>query len=249
MGLRILLLLLLPLPTWAGGSAFRDGNELARAGDYPKAIAAYRGLAAQGHESASLYWNWAQVAEARGETGEALWALLRGREVEPGDAKTGREIERLREAASLDPSEIAPVPLSVAERTSRRLHLSELALLFLATSIVLHVLARRADQPRRLGVAAGIVLGLGLLAAAVPVAGSLASPTAVVVRRSAPLLDAASPNAGTLGTLRQGEVVVVLAESGGYLRVEDSSGARGWASDAEVWRLDETPESQPLQAE
>jgi hypothetical protein len=71
----------------------------------------------------------------------------------------------------------------------------------------------------------------------------LASPTAVVVRRGAPLLDAAGPTAGTLGSLREGEVVVVLEESGGYLRVEDSSGARGWASSTDAWRLDRAAEA------
>ena len=57
-------------------STFRQANDDARAGDYPKAIAGYRALAAGGIESASLYWNWAQAARARGETGVALWALL-----------------------------------------------------------------------------------------------------------------------------------------------------------------------------
>ena len=47
-------------------SGFREANDLARAGDYPKAIAVYGELAASGQESASLYWNWAQAATARG---------------------------------------------------------------------------------------------------------------------------------------------------------------------------------------
>ena len=63
---------------------FREANDLARAGDYPKAIALYGELAASGEESASLYWNWAQAATARGAQGEALWALLRARELDPG---------------------------------------------------------------------------------------------------------------------------------------------------------------------
>ena len=41
-----------------------------------------------------------------------------------------------------------------------------------------------------------------------------------------------------MGTLREGEVVPVLEASGDYLRVEDSSGARGWALAADVRRLD-----------
>src|SRR5205814_7628162 len=50
---------------------FHEAGELARAGDYPKAIAIYGRLAASGVESAPLYWNWAQAALAEGATGEA----------------------------------------------------------------------------------------------------------------------------------------------------------------------------------
>jgi Bacterial SH3 domain len=240
------LLLLLTTPVSAAGPdpsvPFRQANDAARAGDYPKAMAGYRALAARGIESASLYWNWAQVAHARGETGAALWALLRGREVEPGDTATAREIERVREAANLDLAEIAPSPLGDLRRLGRRLHLDVVALLLLAASVVLHALSRRARSPRRRGGVAVASLTAGLLVAAVPLAGALAAPTAVVLRRGAPLLDAASPTAATIGALREGEAVVVLEETADYLRVEDSAGARGWASAADAWRLDRAPQ-------
>ena len=66
------------------------------------------------------------------------------------------------------------------------------------------------------------------------VTGSFARPTGVVVRRGAPMLDAASPTAEAVGTLREGEVVPVLERSGAYVRVEDSSGVRGWAMSGDV---------------
>ena len=74
-----------------------------------------------------------------------------------------------------------------------------------------------------------------------PFAGSFARPTAAVVRRGAPLFDAASPAAEPTGSLREGEVVPVLDASGGWLRVEDSAGARGWARVSDVRRLDGAP--------
>ena len=92
---------------------------------------------------------------------------------------------------------------------------------------------------------AWVTLALGLLAAAAPAASLLARPTGAVVRRGAPLLDSASPSALPLGSLREGEVVPVLAESGVWLRVEDNAGARGWAHVADVRRLDQAPP--PLQ--
>jgi hypothetical protein len=220
---------------------FREANDLARAGDYPKAIALYGGLATSGQESASLYWNWAQAAIARGAQGEALWALLRARELDPGDRAVVRDVERLREALNLDPAEIAPEPLAAAGRVARRFRLDLVALALLALSLVAHGLVRVRSGLRAAGPLAWAALVLGLLAAAVPVAASFARPTATIVRRGAPLLDAASPTAEPTGSLREGEVVPVLEASGAWLRVEDNAGARGWAHVADARRLDAPP--------
>lgn len=225
----------------APGERFREANEAARGGDYPKAIAGYAELAASGAESASLYWNWAQAAAARGATGEALWGLLRARELEPGDAAVAREIGRVMEAANLDAAEIAPEPLAALGRWCRRLHLALAAMCLAGLSVALHGAARAWPRSRRLPGLSLSVLGLAALVGALPIAASFARPTAVVVRRGAPLLDAASPAAGSVGSLREGEVIPVLQESAGFLRVEDSSGARGWASAQDVRRLDRAP--------
>ncbi|HSD26813.1 MAG TPA: hypothetical protein VLL75_05875, partial [Vicinamibacteria bacterium] len=174
---------------------FREANDHVRAGDYPKAIALYGEIAASGQESASLYWNWAQAAAARGAQGEALWALLRARELDPGDRAVVRDVERLREALNLDPAEIAPEPLAAAGRFARRFRLDFVALVLLALSVVVHGLVHLGFGRRGGGRLAGSALALGLLAAAVPVAASFARPTAAVVRRGAPLLDSASPTA------------------------------------------------------
>jgi hypothetical protein len=220
---------------------FREANDLVRAGDYPKAIAAYGALAASGQESASLYWNWAQAATARGASGEALWALLRARELDPGDRAVVRDVERLREALNLDPAEIAPEPLAAAARFSRRFRLDLLGAALVVLSVLAHGFGRLRSGPRWPFSMAGAALALGLLSAAVPIVGSYARPTAVVVRRGAPLVDAASPSAEATGSLREGEVVPVLEASGEWLRVEDNAGARGWAHAADVRRLDAPP--------
>ncbi len=224
------------------GERFRTAGDLLKSGDAPKAIAAYRALAAEGHESASLCWNWAQAASARGDRGEALWALLRAREVDPGDAAVLREIETTRRALSLDPAELAPDPLAPLSRVARRFHLGLLALALAGLSLVLHALWRAAPTSRWPGTAAWVCLTCALVAAAVPLAGAASRPAAVVVGRAPRLLDAASPAGRVLTTLREGEVVPVLEDGGGYLRVEDSSGARGWASAADVRRLDRPPQ-------
>jgi hypothetical protein len=222
-------------------ASFRAANEQARSGDYPKALAGYAELARSGGESASLYWNWGQAASARGASGEALWALMRARELEPGDRAVARDIERLRESLNLDPAEIAPEPLAAVARSARRFRLDVLAVLLLGLSVAAHALARLRRGGGRGALAAGALFTLGLAAAAVPLVGSLARPTAAVVHRGAPLFDAASPAAEPTGSLREGEVVPVLDTIGGWLRVEDNAGARGWARAADVRRLDGAP--------
>ncbi len=247
MGLRSrLALALVALVALAADAAtpderFREATAQARAGDLPRALQAYGELAAEGHESASLYWNWAQAAEARGATGEALWALLRARELEPGERAVPREIERLREAANLDLAEIAPEPFQALARVGRRFHLGLLALLLLSAAVGLHAAARWRTLARWPVTAGWAAVALGLLAAAPPLLGSLARPVGVVVTRGAPLLDSASPEAAALGSLREGEVLPLLERSGEYLRVEDSSGARGWARAGDVRPLERAP--------
>lgn len=252
-GVRVLALVVLGLGVpvvrgaegQAGSSAarrFREATELIRARDFPKGLAVYQEIAASGAESASLYWNWAQAASARGARGEALWALLRGREIEPGDRALPREIERLREALNLDAAEIAPEPLAVLARFGRRFHFAFLAVLLLGGSVLLRAGARFAGTspwPARL---AGLLFALGTVGAALAWGASLARPTAAVIHRGAPLTDAASPTAQSTGTLREGEVVPILEASGGYLRIEDSAGARGWARAEDLRRLDQPPE-------
>ena len=85
--------------------------------------------------------------------------------------------------------------------------------------------------------AAGFAIGLAACAALPVLLGALAKPLAVVVAGDASLHDQASPQARPLSPLREGEVVPVLERSGDWLRIEDASGARGWARAADVREL------------
>jgi hypothetical protein len=106
---------------------------------------------------------------------------------------------------------------------------------------VLHAAGRTRARAHHL-IAAGLwSLAGACLVGALPLAASLARPTAVVVHRGAPLLEAASTTAAPVASLREGEVVPVLEDGGAFLHVEDSSGARGWALAQDVRRLDRPP--------
>ena len=227
------------------GARFHEANALARAGDYPKAIEGYAQLA-QGESSPSLFWNWAQAARARGAAGEALWALLRARDLEPGDRAIAREIEEVRAELGLDVAEIAPEPLSAVARFAHRFALGWLSALLLLLSVLAHA-AARFTRAARTSALAWTAAGLAIVAATPALLSGLERPQGVVVRRGAPLLPSASPTATAAGTLREGEVVPILDESGGYVRLEDSSGARGWALAEDVRRLRE-PSTLPVLA-
>ena len=231
----------LVLAQGAGDARFRDANGLARSGDFPKAIAAYSELAAGGMVSASLYWNWAQASRARGASGEALWALLRARELEPGDPALVRVIEEVRAELSLDAAELSPEPLAAVARFAQRFALPGWAAALAVISLLSHAVARAGRAPRA-RIIAWVTAGLALAAAAAPLAGAFARPLGVVVRRGAPLLPAASPTGEAAGALREGEVVPILDRSSAYVRIEDSSGARGWAQGDDVRSLDAPPQ-------
>jgi hypothetical protein len=82
---------------------------------------------------------------------------------------------------------------------------------------------------------------LGAALALLWIVGSRARQTAVIVQRGAALFEAASVSAESIGTLREGEVVPVVAVSTGFLRIQDSSGARGWARASDVAIVDNAP--------
>ena len=231
---------------WAGGGSpgerFREANETARHGDYPKAIEQYARLADDGARSGSLYWNWAQAAAARGASGEALWALMQAREYEMGDPAIARGVERLRTGLNLDPAELNPEPLAVLRRWSHGLHLALAAVALLVVSLVAHAIGRWRGARFGAGVS-WASLTLGTLLVAVCLLAASARSVGVVIRRGAPLLDAASPTAEVSGSLREGEVLPILETSGDYVRVQDSSGARGWAHVADVRRVADPEEA------
>lgn len=213
----------------APSAAFRKGNEKAALSRWDEAIEEYGRLKDAGVRAPALYWNWAQAAAASGKKGEALWALLRAQDLAPRDPSLTREMERLRAELGLDPSELSRGLLGDACALARRFRFDWLALFAIAGSVLLAL--RR--SPR--AALATSLLGLALVAPFFMV--SWREPRGVVVRRDAPLVDAPRKDAVSLASLREGEVVPVLEESGDYVKIQDASGARGFAHQDDVRRI------------
>ena len=210
---------------------FRRGNEHAAQSRWDEAILEYGRLEKERVRAPSLYWNWAQAAAASGRKGEALWALLRGQELTPRDNSMNREIERLRGELGLDPSEVSLGLLGDARSLARRFRFDVIAM----SLFLLSVFGFASKTPRRVITQGGFVAGL--LLALPSFAGPWTEPRGVVVQKNAPLLDVARNDALALANLREGEVVPILAEEGDYVRIQDASGARGFALKADVRRI------------
>jgi hypothetical protein len=213
-------------------TVFKRANENAAVGRWDDAVSDYAALSRRGLRSPSLYWNWSQAAGASGRKGEALWALLRTQELAPGDANVARDIDRLRAELGLDPSEISLGFWGEVRRTARRFRFDAIALGLILVSIA----ATMAAQPRRLLSLAALVSGLVLLSPYFATAWR--ETRGVVVQKDAPLLDAARSDAIALANLREGEVVPLLGDEGEHVRIQDASGARGFAHKSDVRTLE-----------
>lgn len=215
----------------APAAVFRRGNESAARSQWDAALEAYGVLEKQGVRAPSLYWNWAQTAAAAGRKGEALWAALRARELAPADASLSREIERLRAELGLDPSEVSLGLLGDLRVQARRFRLDLVAAGFFVVSLGALIGKKPRTALSRAALLAGALLALPFFA------GAWREPRGVVVQKDAPLLDIPRHDAIALANLREGEAVPLLASEGDYVRIQDASGARGFAHKDDVRKI------------
>lgn len=212
-------------------AVFRRGNESAARSQWDTALGAYEELEKQGVRAPSLYWNWAQAAAAAGNKGEALWAALRARELAPADSSLSREIERLRAELGLDPSEVSLGLVGDLRVQARRFRLDLAAMALLAVSLGALIGKKPRTQLSRAALAAGVLLALPFFG------GPWREARGVVIQKDAPLLDIPRSDAIALANLREGEAVPLLAFEGDYVRIQDASGARGFAHKDDVRKI------------
>ena len=215
----------------APATAFSRGNESASRGRWDDALTEYGRLAQAGVRSPSLRWNWAQVAYAKGLRGEALWALLSLQDLSPADNTSRREIERLRAELGLDPSEVSMGLLGEARIMARRFRFDLMSILAFVLSSLL------CFENKRKATVAPTVFVMGALLALPLLVGRWREPRGVVVRKDASLVDAPLRQGVALSSLREGEAVPILGEEGDYLRIQDASGARGFAHKDDVRKI------------
>lgn len=142
--------------------------------DWNTAAAQYRALAAEGFIDPALYYNLGTTYARAGDTGRAVWMLLKARRLAPRDASIRRN---LRLAAPDLASQMAFFPLAPVEGLYQRLTINEWALMGGAATVAgamalfafwsLKPLDRRRTWARRLAVPgfALALLGHGMAAA------------------------------------------------------------------------------------
>jgi hypothetical protein len=232
-----MVLLLAPLvraqstPPETPAAVFRRANENAARSQWDEALAAYAQLEKTGSRAPSLYWNWAQTAAAGGRKGEALWALIRARDLHPADSSLNREIDGLRGELGLDPSETSLGLLGDLRVSARRFRLDIVAAVMFFVSI--GALIGRKPRPgiSRAAFAAGALFALPFLL------GVWRETRGVIIQKDAPLLDIPRNDAIALANLREGEAVPLLGDEGDYLKIQDASGARGFAHKSDVRKI------------
>ncbi|MBK5257877.1 MAG: hypothetical protein JJE39_17775, partial [Vicinamibacteria bacterium] len=182
-----------------------------------------------GVRAPALYWNWAQAASAGGRKGEALWALLCAQDLAPRDSSINREMERLRVELGLDPSELSRGFLGDARTFVRRFRFDAIGVVIMVFSLVMSL--------RKKARAAFLSFLMGLALMSPFFGGPWRESRGVVTQKDAPLVDVPRTDAVALANLREGEVVPLLGEEGDYVKIQDASGARGFAHKDDVRRI------------
>ena len=230
-------------PPDRGRRALPQANELARAGDYPKAIAVYARAGGGGRrERVALLELGAGGGGPRRRSarrsGRSSGRASSSRATAPSPARSSGCVRR----ANLDPAEIAPEPLAGLRRawpaasvsTSSPSRSSALSLVAArASPAPARPAGRRRSPAGRRSPSASSCAAVAGCSWLVPRRWSCAAGRRCSTRpRRRPRPSAPCAKARSCRSSKA---------SGGYLRVEDFSGARGWALAEDVRRLDRAP--------
>lgn len=239
-----LLATLVVLPTRASdgfdqaraASAFENGNQLFRQGDYQGALDAYNAALSAGYASGALYHNLGSAYFRLDELGQAIRFYEKARRLLPEDPTLLHDLDIAR-SQTVDGDAVLPEPYWV--RWWRVLRDTIGIPAFFWTGLLLYfggasmlgyrlLTGNQAPWLRRILTASG---GLGILLLATAYAASLTpaySNRAVIISEQAPLLPAPGPAGTPDATLHEGALLTIEDEEDGWLRVRLPSGVTGW---------------------
>lgn len=247
-----LCLALMTAPAWAVSPSelLSRAARAEAANDLPTAIRAMEELTAAGVDGSAALYDLGTLYARAERYGEAVWCFERVLRREPWSLRAQKNLRatRLRLArrdagrtghAVVDTQ--PPLATSVGELMPFDLAVP-LAALAQVVAIGLWLTRRRTHgELARVGMAAGIVLSLGVAGGAVTVIAARRGipPTAVVLRDGLRLKQSPRPDAIPDASLREGERVDVVARDGEFVRVRTAAGRLGWLAQRDVGRLGE----------
>lgn len=218
---------------------FASGNRAYEAGNYAKAIEAYRQILDAGTTSVALYHNLGNAYVRRGEMGPAIRAYAKGLHLQPESRTLAHNLQQARQRAGLSGS--APV---LQSGTQRLVHgwpsglFAVVGWLLLGAGLALAVYRTapdRRDAWRRPRILA--LVGTGLLVWSVGLGvSSLQTPdrSAVVLSAEVPVHAAPADTAATVTTVREGMLLDVERTHDGWTRLRLPTGMEGWVRSASV---------------
>jgi tetratricopeptide (TPR) repeat protein len=222
-------------------ATFFLGNSAYQAGRYDEAAGQYRRVVEAGFESGALYFNLANAELRSGRIGAAILDYERARRLLPRDPDVRANLGYALEQAGVEPP-APPLWRRVAFPLAARLATAELApvvallwIVFWGTLAVALVVAPTRPMWRRAAWAAGLLLVFFAANLAVRLWDTELTRTAVVTAGGETAVRFEPAESGTEHfRAREGDMLVVGGENGGWYRVERADGRRGWIPAAGV---------------
>ncbi len=212
---------------------FQQANGMYGQGKYQQALTIYTKIARKDGFSGSLLYNTANCYAQLGRTGMAILDYERALRLSPSDSDIRGNLELIRKNQGLF-QERQPL----VKRVISLLDLDQwtlLAGLFFVFFTVLCLSGLRFSNGKQMRRWMGGVCLLFMLVASAGAALQYRRlDAAVVVGDNARLLLSPFPSASSVGSLREGRVVMYLSRHGNYSLVEDEAGRSGWIDTGDI---------------
>jgi hypothetical protein len=219
-------LLAMPEPV---ARAFEEGVSAYQHGEFATAAQLFARVSSRAPRAPDAWANFGTASWAKGDTALAVVGWQRALRLDPLDADSRDRLDAVRSAAVGDAAYVPPVPSDVIAAAALTLWLASWLVLALPGG-------RRAPAARHAAVGA-LAASFIVLLGAVGIERRLSPQGLGALRESRELLDAPASGAA-VATVGAGEVGVLGAREGAWVRVKVDGERAGWAPAASIIPLD-----------
>lgn len=210
--------------------SFNAGVAAYRHGDFATAERLFARVSARAPRAADAWANLGAAAWSRGDTALASAGWQRALRLDPLDDETRARFDAIQSTAFGDAAYVTPVPVDVAAGAALAL--------WIAAWFILALPPSRRPSLATAGAAGALALSLILLAVALELQGGEDVRGLAALRSARSLLDAPTSNASSVAAASAGEVGVLGAREGAWVRVTLDGARAGWVPVAAMLPLD-----------